>query len=226
MTNPGFRIKMNFPRPPRTLVEKFGAIPVANIGDIMNRLNCMEARIKRINSVPLLGCALTVKVRKGDNLLLHKAIDMAMPGDVIVLDAQGDTSYAITGELMIMWLRKRGVSGLIIDGCIRDVDYVRGIKDFPVYAIGVNPNGPLKEGGGEINFPITCGGVVVSPGDIVVGDADGVIVIDPEDAEDILKRAQQKQEIEVKAKKAIEALSWDRSWVDETLKAKGCEFID
>ena len=226
MTNPGFRIKMSVPRPPSSLVEKFGTLPVANIGDVMNRLNCMDARIKQINSVALLGCAFTVKVRKGDNLLFHKAIDMASPGDVIVIDAQGDTSYAITGELMISWLRRRGVSGLIIDGCIRDADFVRGITDFPVYAVGINPNGPLKEGGGEINFPITCGGVVVAPGDIVVGDADGVIVIDPEDGEEVLKKAQQKQESEVKAKKAIEALSWDRSWVDESLQAKGCEFIE
>ncbi len=199
---------------------------MANIGDNMNRINCMDARIKQMNAVPLLGTALTVRVRKGDNLLFHKAIDMAGDGDVVIVDAQGDTSYAVTGELMISWLRKRGASGLIVDGCVRDIDVIRKMTDFPVYAVGVTPNGPLKGGGGEINFPINCGGLVVSPGAIIVGDSDGVVVIDPDDAEEILKKTQQKQANELQAKQAIENLSWDRSWVDASLKAKGCEFID
>ena len=226
MANPGFRIKLNFARPSKSLVEQFSTLPVANIGDNMNRINCMDARIKQMSATPLLGCALTVRVRKGDNLLLHKAIDMAGEGDVVIVDAHGDMSYAVTGELMISWLRKRGAAGLIVDGCVRDIDFIRKLSDFPVYAAGVTPNGPLKEGGGEINFPINCGGIVVSPGDVVVGDSDGVVVIDPEDAEEILHKTQQKQKSELNAQKAIEDLSWDRSWVDKTLNAKGCEFID
>lgn len=226
MANPGFRIKLNIPRPSRSFVEQFRGIPVANIGDNMNRISCMDARIKQMNALPLVGCALTVRVRKGDNLLLHKAIDMAGDGDVVVVDAQGDTSYAVIGELMISWLRKRRASGLIIDGCVRDIDVIRQITDFPVYAVGVTPNGPLKEGGGEINFPINCGGIVISPGAIVAGDSDGVVVIDPEDAEEILYNTRQKQSGELDAKKAIANLSWDRSWVDKSLKAKGCEFIE
>lgn len=226
MASPGFRIKKTIIRPDKELVESFRFIPVANIGDNMNRISCMNARIVPMNSSPLLGSAFTVKVRAGDNLLYHKAIDMAQPGDVVVVDAQSEQSYAITGELMIMWLRRRGISGLIVDGCIRDADFVSKLTDFPVYATGVNPNGPLKEGGGEINFPIMCGGLVVNPGDIVAGDPDGVVVINPDDAPEILKKAQEQNAKEAQIMKDIENLAWDRSWVDAALKAKGCEFID
>lgn len=226
MANPGLRVKRSFPRPERALVESFAGIPVANIGDSMNRVNCMNARIKPMNSAPLLGTALTVKVRAGDNLLLHKAIDMAQPGDIVIVDAQGELSYATTGELMISWMRRRGVSGLVVDGCIRDIDAVRGLVDFPVFAVGVTPNGPLKEGGGEVNFPIMCGGLVINPGDILVGDADGLVAISPQDAPAVLEKATAKNEIEVNEKEAIENLTWDRAWVDATLQKKGCEFID
>jgi regulator of RNase E activity RraA len=226
MTNPGFRVKRSFIRPEQELIESFRSIPVANIGDSMNRINCMNARIKPMNSVPLLGCALTVKVRTGDNLLMHKAIDLAQPGDIIVVDAQGEQSYAVTGELMISWMRRRGLGGLIVDGCIRDIDAIRNLSDFPVYATGITPNGPLKEGGGEVNFPAMCGGLIVNSGDIIVGDADGVVVINQQDAPRVLKKALAKNELEIKEKEAIENLAWDRKWVDETLEKKGCVFID
>jgi len=226
MANPGLRVIKTFPRPDRTLVESFSTIPVANIGDSMNRGNCMNARIRPMNTAPLLGCALTVKVRAGDNLLLHKAIDLAQPGDIIVVDAQGEQSYAITGELMISWMRRRRISGLIVDGCIRDFDYVRSLVDFPVFAVGVTPNGPLKEGGGEVNFPIMCGGLVINPGDILVGDADGVVAIAPEDAAIVLEKSLAKNAAEIDEKEAIENLAWERTWVDSTLLKKGCEFID
>lgn len=226
MSNPGFRVKKSFYRPDKTLIEAFREIPVANIGDNIGRMSCMNARIVPMNASPLLGCALTVKVRAGDNLLLHKAIDMAQPGDVVIVDAQGEHSYAIAGELMILWLRKRGVSGLVVDGCIRDLDVVRGLKDFPVYATGITPNGPLKEGGGEINFPVMCGGLVVNPGDIIVGDSDGIVVITPADAPSVLKKAQAHNAKEDQIKDEIETLAWDRAWVDAALNAKGCEFLD
>lgn len=225
MANPGFRIKKTFTRPDKALVDSLRGIPVANIGDNMNRICCMNSRIAPMNSAPLLGCAFTVKVRAGDNLLFHKAIDMAQPGDVIVIDGQNEQSYAITGELMIMWMRRRNLAGLIVDGCIRDIDAVRNMN-FPVYATGVTPNGPLKEGGGEINFPVMCGGLVVNPGDIVVGDADGVVVVGPADAAAVQKKAKAQNDKEAQAMKDIENLAWDRTWVDGVLRAKGCEFLE
>jgi regulator of RNase E activity RraA len=178
-----------------------------------------------MNKTRLAGCAFTVRVRAGDNLLLHKAIDMAGPGDVVVVDAQNEQSYAVTGELMILWLRRRGAAGIIVDGCVRDADALAAL-DFPVYATGVNPNGPLKEGGGEIGFPVMCGGLVVSPGDSLVGDADGVAVISPVDAPAVLAEAQAQNAKEAQIMRDIENLAWDRTWVDAALQAKGCEFVE
>ncbi|MDR2819673.1 MAG: RraA family protein [Desulfovibrio sp.] len=226
MANPGFRVKKSFNRPDPELARQFAGIPVANIGDNMNRISCMNSRVRPMNAVPLLGCAFTVKVRAGDNLLFHKAIDMAEPGDIIVIDAQNEQSYAIFGELMVMWLRRRGITGVVVDGCIRDYDAISRMKDISVFATGITPNGPLKEGGGEINFPIMCGGLVVNPGDIIVGDADGIVVVNPADAPDVLKKARAQNAKEAQAMKDIENLAWARTWVDETLKAKGCEFVD
>ena len=226
MTSPGFRIKKSFLRPAPELVKQFAGIPVANIGDNMSRISCMNARIRPMNSVPLLGCAFTVRVRAGDNLLLHKAIDMAQPGDIIVIDAQGESSYAIFGEIMVLWLRRRGITGIVVDGCIRDYSAISKMDDFSVYATGVTPNGPLREGAGEINFPIMCGGLVVNPGDIIVGDPDGIAVVSPADANDVLAGARAQNCKEAQAMKEIEAFVWDRAWVDVTLKAKGCEFIE
>ena len=112
-----------------------------------------------------------------------------------------------------------------MDGCIRDIDALRGM-DFPVYATGVTPNGPLKEGGGEINFPVVCGGLVVNPGDILVGDQDGIVVVSPGDAAGVLKKAATQNAGENRAMTAIENLAWDRAWVDAALEAKGCEYVD
>lgn len=226
MANPGLRVKKSFTRPDPELVRQFADIPVANIGDNMNRICCMNSRVRPMNTAPLFGCAFTVKVRAGDNLLFHKAIDMAQPGDIIVIDAQNEQSYAIFGELMIMWLRRRGVTGVVVDGCIRDYDAISQMKEISVFATGITPNGPLKEGGGEINFPVMCGGLVVNPGDIIVGDSDGIVVVNPADAPDVLKKARAQNAKEAQAMKDIENLTWDRAWVDKTLVAKGCEFID
>lgn len=224
MSNTGFKIIAGFQRPDKALVESFAGIPVANIGDCVNRSFCLSARIRPRNAAPLLGTAFTVKTRPGDNLLLHKAIDLAQPGDVIVVDAEGDLSNAITGEMMITWMQRRGIHGLIIDGAVRDAGAIRNMT-IPVYAAGVTPRGPYKDGPGEINVPISCGGVSIRPGDIVVGDSDGVIVIRPEEAPDILAKAQAIMEKEAGMASAIQSGTWDRSWVDKVLKEKGCEII-
>lgn len=225
MPNVNFRIYSKIDRPSPELVKSFAAIPVANIGDCMNRMSCIDAKIKPLNSTPLLGSAFTVKTRPGDNLLLHKAIDMAAPGDIIVVDAQGETSNAITGELMILWMQRRGLAGLIVDGAVRDLGTIKEM-DFPVYASGITPKGPYKDGPGEINVPVTCGGVVVNPGDILVGDEDGVIVISPQDAAELAEKALSTVVKEAGMMKDIKAGNWDRTWVDKVLREKGCEFID
>lgn len=221
----GLRIKKSFSRPSKVLVEGFKGLPVANIADMMNRTFCMNAAIKPVNEAPLLGVAFTVKTRPGDNLMLHKALDMAEPGDIIVVDASGDLTNSLMGELMVMWGEKKGIGGYVIDGAIRDYGALKN-SDVPIYAAAVMPAGPYKDGPGEINFPISCGGVVVNPGDILVGDEDGVVVIRKEDAEAILKEAKAKNAAEQQIMKDIEELKWDRTWIDKALASKNCEFVD
>lgn len=224
MANVGFRIFTVANRPDKELVEGFKGLPVANIADEMNRLYCVNARIKSLNSVPLLGTAFTVKARVGDNLMLHKAIDMAQPGEVIVVDVQGDLTNAVTGEIMMRQAVKRGIAGVVVDGAVRDADALITLP-MSVYAAGIQPNGPFKDGPGEINVPVCCGGIVVKPGDILVGDADGIVVIDPQDAPYILEKAREKYKQEQIKFKSIEEGTMDRSWVDKTLIKLGCEFI-
>ncbi|HMM22101.1 MAG TPA: RraA family protein [Selenomonadales bacterium] len=226
MANAGFRIYTKINRPDRALVEQFRDLPVANIADEMNRFSCLDARIKPLNRTPLLGTAFTVKARAGDNLMLHKAIDMAQPGDVIVVDGQGDLVNSLTGEIMMRQVLKKGIAGVIIDGAVRDADALHELG-LAVYAAGVTPKGPYKNGPGEINVPVCCGGMVVNPGDILVGDGDGVVVISPQDAPVIAEKAKAKQNKEQETFKRIEAGTVDRSaYSDEVFKKLGCEFID
>jgi RraA family protein len=220
MSNVGLRIFPNISRPPKALIEGFAGIPVANIADNMNRMSCMDAKIRPINDVPLLGPAFTVKARPGDNLMLHRALDLAQPGDIVVVDAQGDLSNSIMGELMALWAKQRGIGGFIIDGAIRDVGALKRMG-LPIYAAGVTPAGPYKDGPGEINVSVACGGVVVHPGDILVGDEDGIVVINPRDAEELLEKSRAKSRAESKIIQDIENLAWDRTWVEQALAERG-----
>ncbi|MBR1457546.1 MAG: RraA family protein [Oscillospiraceae bacterium] len=189
MSNVGCRIFTEIPRPDKELVERFRGLPVANIGDNMNRIYCVDPAIKSLNGRPLLGVAYTIHAPSGDNLFLHKALELAQPGDVIVIAAGGpERSYF--GELMMMDAQNHGYAGVVVDGYARDLDGISKL-DMPVYARGINPQGPYKNGPGEINVPIACGGQVVFPGDIVIGDEDGLIFVRPCDAEGILAKTVQ-----------------------------------
>lgn len=220
MSNVGLRIFTHSNRPPRALIEGFAGIPVANIADNMNRMSCMDAKIRPINDMPLLGPAFTVKARPGDNLMLHRALDLAKPGDIVVVDAQGDLTNAIMGELMALWAMQRGIGGFIIDGAIRDIGALKKMG-LPIYAAGVTPAGPYKDGPGEINVPVACGGVVVNPGDILVGDEDGIVVINPRDAAELLEKSRAKSRAEIQTLEEIATMSWDRTWVEKALAERG-----
>jgi len=222
MANVGFRINERIERPCSELVRQFADIPVANICDNMGRVFAVHHSIRPFNTSPLLGVAFTVKVPPGDNLMFHKALDMAQPGDIMAVDGEGSMSHSICGEIMVRYAMKRGIAGFVIDGCIRDCESL-SMHKFPVYAKGVQPKGPYKNGPGEINTPVSIGGLVVCPGDILVGDADGIVVIKPSDAESVLDMAQKHNSKEAQIFIDIENGSWDRSWIDITLKEKGCE---
>ncbi len=223
----GCRIKKNFERPAPELIERFRSLPVANIDDSINRMSAMKPRIHAMNKGHLCGPAFTIKVPQGDNLMFHVAMDMAQPGDVIVIDAGGDENRSIFGELMVSYCRKRGIAGIVVDGSIRDSDGIGALTDFPVYAIGVTPNGPYKNGPGEINTPISCGGVIVNPGDIIVGDADGVIVLRPEEAEAVAAATEKiNANEEIIMKHIVEDGTYIRPWVEQKLAPLGVEYID
>ncbi|MBB3962915.1 RraA family protein [Rhizobium metallidurans] len=225
MSNVGFRIFTQINRPDPSLIEAFRGVPAANIGDCLNRSSQLDARISKISKGNVLGPAFTVKSRAGDNLLLHKALDMAQPGDVIVFDAHGDLTNAITGELMMQTAVRKKLGGVIIDGAIRDLATLREM-DLPIFAAGVTPAGPYKDGPGEINVPVSIGSVVVHPGDIIVGDDDGIVVVRPGDAADIAAKARKKHAAEEEKMASIKAGTLNTDWIDKELAAKGCEIID
>jgi RraA family protein len=220
----GFRILPPPPRPAPALVAALGEMVTAHLSDNMSRLQGASAAIRPMHrGGRLAGVALTVRVAPGDNLMVHKAIDIAQPGEVIVVDAGGALGQAIIGDIMTSHAAKRGVAGFVIDGAIRDADELRA-RDFPVYARGATHRGPYKNGPGEINVPVSIGGMVVRPGDIIVGDGDGVVAVPAADAEAVLAAAREQRKKEEATLAAIAAGTLDRKWVDEALRAKGCEF--
>lgn len=221
--NIGCVIQNNWARPEKSKIDAFRGCAVANLDDCMNRTAAVSSRIRPMNHAPLLGSAFTVKVAQGDNLMFHKAMDMAQQGDVVVIDAGGFTDRAILGELMITYCKSRGLAGVIVDGSIRDSDAIAEMN-FPVYAAGISPNGPYKNGPGEIGTVISFGGQVVRPGDIVIGDGDGILIIQPEDADDLLAKVRQVQSKEEEILKKIqEKGEYIRPWVDQILDQIGCE---
>lgn len=198
----GHRNNPSSPAVPGTVLDGFRAAPVSIISDVMNRLHGTKALRPYHRSGRLLGTAVTVKTRPGDNQTLHRTYDLLRPGDVLVVDGCGDLSQALVGEIMMSRARQMGVAGFVIDGAIRDVEAFEQ-ADFPCYARGVTHRGPYKSGPGEINVPIAIDGMVVMPGDVVVGDADGVVSFDRADAAELLALVRQQEEREANALAAI-----------------------
>lgn len=224
----GFRVFTQRRLPSTELVAAFKAIPAANIADCMGRLSAMDSRI-RLLSAPVIdnmvGVALTVKVRAGDNLMVHKALNMLTAGDILVVSNDNGSSQALMGEIMITYAALQGAAGIVLDGPIRDLYSIQQMS-IPVYGTGSTPAGPFKDGPGEINVPIACGGVQITPGDIVIGDGDGVIVVARQDAEALLAEAIKYQLFDSKKLLATQSGQADRSWVDRDLVTKKCAIIE
>ena len=223
----GFCIHPRPPRPARALVSKFKGVVCAHLSDNMSRLAGSAAALRPWHRKgQLLGVALTVRVAPGDNLMVHKAIDIAQPGDVIVVDAGGITSQAIIGEIMSSMAAARGVVGMVIDGAIRDAGALAA-GTFPVYALAATHRGPYKNGPGEIHVPVSIGGMIVYPNDIIVGDEDGLVAVRPDEAPALLAAARAWCVKEEKVLKAIRARKpLDRKWVDEALRKGGCGGVE
>lgn len=225
----GRRIYLKRELPDKKLIDEFKKIPASNTGDVMGRNSAMNPRIKLVSSPKeqmMCGPALTVKCRAGDNLALHAALNICQEGDVLVVSNEEDNTRSLMGEVMMAYLFEiKKVAGIILDGPIRDIDEI-GNWDFPVYCTGTTPGGPYKEGPGEINVPIACGGISVNPGDIILADPDGVVVIPKNDAEKILEDAKEFKEKDEAKLVNTRKHNINRDWVDKLLEDKDFEIID
>jgi regulator of RNase E activity RraA len=220
----GYRINPSERYVSQEIVEAYRGIPTSIISDTMERMFAMNSEIRPFhqNSV-MVGHALTISCPAGDNLVLQKAIEMAEPGDVLVMNTGGDTSQAPVGEIVVSNCIRKGIVGLVIDGAIRDSDILPTLS-IPVFAKGVTHRGCYKNGPGELNVTISCGGMVVRPGDLVVGDSDGVVIVPYEEAQGLLPELKKKVEKETVVLEQIRANTVDRSWVDKELRDKGYIF--
>lgn len=218
--NPGFAA---YPAPARPTVSALAPLydlQTSLISDSLARM-CGAVGLRPFHRAGrMVGPAFTVRVRPGDNLMFQKALDLAEPGDIIVVDGGGDLINALAGELMMLHAVARKLGGFVVDGAVRDsAAFAAG--DFPCFARGVSHRGPYKDGPGEINVPVSIGGMVVHPGDIVVGDEDGVLAFPAAQLAEVIALATARGAAEEKTRQSTKAGNSDRRWIDEALMAKG-----
>ncbi len=221
MSSPLPDILRDFERVPASIVARAAEFQSAILADVAGRRGALDGRIKALRPrMKLAGSALTVEVRPGDNLMIHAAIAMAKPGDVLVIDGKGDTGAALMGTIMMTACRKLGIAGVVMDGACRDSLEIDEM-DFPVFSVGTNPNGPTKNIGGRIGHPVSVGGVTVHAGDFVIGDADGVVVVERDKIESLLPLAAKKVADEAARVAAIGRGDTAAKWLDAALRTAG-----
>jgi len=218
----GFQIRTEIERPDKQIIDQYHSFESTDVSDLLNRMYTMHHGISNLtNEKPLVGPAITVKVFPGDNLMLHKALDVAQPGDVVVVDTSGSDRNAVFGDLIANKALHRGISGFVIDGLIRDLEGVIE-TGLPVYARGITAFGPLHRGPGELNYSISCGGIVVNPGDIIVADRSGVVVVSRTVAESAALRLKTHQARMWKYVNNVKRGVFSNDWVDRQLELDGC----
>lgn len=214
-------IVRDFERVSADIVRKAAQFQPAIIADVAGRRGALHGRITALRPrMKLAGPALTVDVRPGDNLMIHAAMALAKPGDVLVIDGKGDQTAALMGTIMMNACRQLGIAGVVIDGAVRDSLEIDEM-DFPVFSVGTNPNGPTKQVSGRIGHPVTVGGVTVHSGDFVIGDADGVVVVEREKIESLLPLAAKKVADEESRIAQIKQGNTSASWLDAALRTAG-----
>ncbi|MDZ4290799.1 MAG: RraA family protein [Hydrogenophaga sp.] len=211
----------DFPRVAPDLVAQAAQYQPAIFSDINGRRGALHGRIKALcPRMKVAGPAFTVEVRPGDNLMIHAAMALAKPGDVLVIDGKGDQTSALMGTIMMTACRQLGLAGVVMDGAVRDSLEIDEM-DYPVFSAGTNPNGPTKQIGGRIGHPVSVGGVTVQPGDFVIGDGDGVVVVEREKLAELLPLAEHKVEAEGKRIEQIKQGNTSASWLSASLVAAG-----
>jgi regulator of RNase E activity RraA len=195
------------------LLERLRGLQVALISDQLHRNRGFAGLRPYHKPAPLAGTAVTVRTRAGDNLAILRALEFCRPGDVMVVDADGDCANALVGGILTFYAASIGMAGMVLNGAIRDIAEI-GERTFPVYAAGHTHRGPYKDGPGAINVPVTLGGMAINPGDIVVGDQDGLLCFPPDEAEDLIAKAIAHREKEEETIAAMKEGRWDRSFID------------
>jgi regulator of RNase E activity RraA len=214
-------IVRDFERVSADLVRQASEFQAAILADVNGRRGALHGRIAALRPrMKIAGPAFTVDVRPGDNLMIHAAMSLAKPGDVLVIDCKGDQTAALMGTIMMTACQKLGLAGVVIDGAVRDSLEIDEM-DYPVFCVGTNPNGPTKNVPGRIGHPITCGGVTVRSGDLIVADADGVVAIERESVEALLPLARKKVEDEAKRIAQIKEGNTAASWLEGALRTAG-----
>lgn len=225
----GKRIYLKRRLPDKALTDAFARLPASNVADCMERSCAMNPRIRLVSKGrpgSVCGPAFTVKCRAGDNLALHAALTFCQEGDVLVVSNEEDTTRALTGEVMLSYLfYTKKAAAIVIDGPIRDIETLSQ-WEFPIYCTGTTPGGPYKEGPGEVNVPVSCGGISVQPGDLILADHDGVIVIPPKDAPEILDAAQKFHAADESKAQAAKNGTANRDWVLTALEKKAFAILD
>jgi RraA family protein len=223
---PGFRVRLDFPRLDPALMAEFRRFPTPDISDLLNRLYAVDPAIACLTGLHhrLCGPACTVKVFPGDNLMVHKSLDVARPGDVVVVDAGCSSANAVLGDLVATKAQHRGIAGFVVDGLVRDLPGLLEL-DFPVFARGTTAVGPLHRGPGEINGALCCGGVVVNPGDLIVADGAGIVVVPRDVAAEVLERLQAHRQSNAAYLEAVRRGDFSNAWVDRILEGAGCPLV-
>lgn len=218
--SPDFR--RDFERVAPDVVRRAAEFQAAILADVAGRRGTLNGRISAVaQEMKVAGPALTVEVRPGDNLMIHAAMAIAKPGDVLVIDGKGDRTCALMGAIMINQCKAIGIAGVVMDAAARDIDELRQLG-LPVFSVGANPNGPTKFVPGRVNWPVSIGGIAVNPGDLIVGDTDGVVVVERERAESLLVLAAQKVRDEAQRIDGIrrrEQLT--PAWLEPALRSAG-----
>ncbi|WOD17001.1 RraA family protein [Paraburkholderia kirstenboschensis] len=218
MSLPGFRVNPAPQLAPASVVKALEHVVAPQLSDNLARSIGIAGLTRYNRAGKLIGTAFTAKCRPGDNLVLYKALTMLQPGHVLVTDGGGESNNALVGELIKLHAQKLGCVGFVIDGAILDV---ASFEDFPCYARSVIHRGPYKDGPGELNVPVSVGGQVINPGDIVVGDEDGVVNFAQADADELIAVAAKRNTKEQAIQAEIATGRCEQEWINQILVAKG-----
>jgi len=219
-------VRRNFPRPPEALVARFRDVPTGWVVDANGRRGALDYRIRPITrAVRFAGVALTVHTRARDNLAPYAAIEFARPGDVMIVAADAYEEASVLGDILVGMAKNKGVTALVTDGMVRDVEGLNAVG-IPIFARGLSPNSPYKDGPGEIGLPVALGGVTVNPGDLVVGDQDGIVVVAREALAAVADALAEVKAKEVKMDELVRKGATTPPWLGQAFEEKGVRYLD